>query len=441
MARGDLLVVLLNDVPIAQLQQITRGNGALTYLPAIVEARNGSVLLSVSLPVRGEPYSEESSRPFFAGLLPEGLVRERLCQRFRLDVSDVFGLLWEIGRDCAGAVSLVPPAELDASSTVQDGVEWLTDIQLRQLLDDLPERPLGVQPPAGVRISLAGAQDKLPVVLGNDGRVGLPRGRTPSTHILKPPSVERTRSGRPRYPGLMENEAFCLELAARVGLDVPPARIQEIHGERVLVIERYDRDRSTDGRTMRRHQEDVCQALGLSPLAKYEEDGGPTAPDVVALLRRVSADAARDVLAFLDRLAFNVSIGNLDAHAKNIALLYGPEGIRLSPAYDLVCTAMYPQLTNRLAMGVGGQFQADQVTPRHWTQLLEECGLDTTAAREHIADVGDRIVRALSELRNQASERQSDQQVVDAIALIAEQRAGQVRQLASYRPTARKSRR
>src|SRR5215471_7955136 len=150
MTRGDVLVVLLHDEPIGELRQVTPGNGALTYSPAIAEARRDSILLSVSLPVRGEPYSEDTTRPFFAGLLPEGLVRERLCQRFRLDISDVFGLLWEIGRDCAGAVSLLPPAELDGRDAVQDGVEWLSDAQLRQLLDDLSERPLGVQPPAGV---------------------------------------------------------------------------------------------------------------------------------------------------------------------------------------------------------------------------------------------------------------------------------------------------
>ena len=337
------LEVLLQDEPVAYLRSLTMGNAELDYREDVVLRHEGKYLLSVSLPVRKETYGGMQTRPFLEGLLPEGRLREQLCRRFRLDPSDVFGLLREIGRDCAGAISFVPaeepPAELGGPP-----VDWLTEENVAELIEELPFRPLGADPPHGVRMSLAGAQNKLPVVIAA-GIIGLPRGRTPSTHILKPLSSERTGSGQPAYPGLVENEAFCLRLADVVGLPAAKTSVRSIGGSRILVVERYDRGLHQN-RTSRLHQEDLCQALGIPPAQKYEEQGGPGVKDVLGLLRRVSTDAGRDILSLLERTAFNVAIANLDAHGKNIALLYA-EGIRLAPMYDLICTAVYPRLAGR----------------------------------------------------------------------------------------------
>src|SRR5581483_10986283 len=196
--------------------------------------------------------------------------------------------------------------------------------------------------------------------------------------------------------------AFCMRLAKNVGLDVAETRIQDLAGERVLIVTRYDR-RVTDGLIRRIHQEDVCQALGVPPHRKYEEHGGPGMAAVIDLLRTFSVAAAHDVLEFVDRMAFNFVIGNLDGHGKNTSLLHDDAGIVLSPAYDIVCTLAYPHLDRRLAMGIGGQFQADQVTARHWAQLLSSAGLDTAALRRRLRDLAARILGQFELTRQQAA--------------------------------------
>ncbi len=412
------LTVWFQDERVADLKSDTKGNLELTYREPITARREGEFLLSVSLPVRKDTYPDAQARPFLDGLLPEGRLREQLCQRFRLELSDVFGLLREIGRDCAGAISFIPPEEaIEAGS-----VAWLSEEDAGRLIEELPLRPLGADPPHGVRMSLAGGQSKVPVVLDAGGQLGLPRGRTPSTHILKPPSSERTGSGRPAYPGLVENEAFCLRLAANCGLTAAQVTVRRFADATVLVVERYDRLRLPSGEATRLHQEDTCQALGIEPGRKYEEQGGPGIADVLDLLRSVSADAGRDVLSFLERTAFNLGIANLDAHGKNIALLY-QRGIRLAPMYDLICTAIYPRLSGRLAMSIGGQFQADQVTARHWIALLEQTHLNTVGARRRLAEVGERMMDAVTRTRQEARDDGFNHEALEEVEIVVKERA------------------
>ncbi len=229
---------------------------------------------------------------------------------------------------------------------------------------------------------------------------------------------------------MVENEAFCLDLAQRCGLDAVQASVQ-VHGARTLVVERYDRLRIPDA-VRRIHQEDACQALGVPAAQKYEEDGGPGVAQVVLLLRAVSASAAADSLSFLRRVAFNYLVGNLDAHAKNTSLLYALEGIRLAPLYDVVSAVVYPQLSHRLAMAIGGQFQADQVTSRHWFQLLDECAMNTAAGRRMLAQFAQSVLSLLPLTRVQATERGLDMPVFDTIAAYANARAPALLDLPDY---------
>src|SRR5581483_6137134 len=386
----------------------------LRYEPDLVENAAGQPLLSVRLPVGPEPFDDQVTRPFLEGFLPEGDIRRRLANRYRLADNDVFGLLAEIGRDCAGALSFMPTSGGEATEE-EGSVGWLDEHGLQQLIEDLPVRPLGDDADEGIRLSLAGAQDKALVVMGTDGQLGLPKGSMPSTHILKPQSALRTRSGRPRLPGLVENEAFCMRLAARVGLNVANVRLRDVAGELVLVVTRYDRQKLDDGSIRRLHQEDACQALSILPHRKYEQHGGPGVADVVELLRTFSASAARDLLEFLERLTFNFVIGNLDAHGKNTSLLHTERGIVLAPAYDLVSTMAYPHLDRRLSMAIGGQFQADQVTARHWAQQLASLGLDTVALRRRLHAVAQRIVAVVPETRAEVAAEGADHEILDAI--------------------------
>jgi serine/threonine-protein kinase HipA len=428
MADAPELIVELNRRQIARLAPAQGGGYELSYLPGIVAGYPGAFLLSVSLPVRAEPYPPGPTGVFLDGLLPEGRVRDRLCRRFRVDEEDAVGLLSIIGRDCAGAVSILPASE-QASDQTDDAIEWLSDDELERLIAELPQRPLGIAPDQGIRISLAGAQDKLAVVI-RDSRFGLPRGSVPSTHILKPASTDQTRRGHLLYPGLVENEAFCLCLAAKCGLNAATAEVRSI-GLPVLIVTRYDRQFTTTGLN-RVHQEDVCQALGVPARRKYEDDGGPGIVQTIDLLRRVSAAGAADVLAFLRYVAFAYLTGNLDAHAKNTSILFLPEGIRLAPLYDTLSTIVYPHLSNRLAMRIGGQDQADQLTARHWYAMLDALDLGTAANYRGLADFTRRVIENLPFARADGRQYGFDHPVLDGIQANAQRCAAALLELPDY---------
>jgi serine/threonine-protein kinase HipA len=427
---ADRLIVLLSGEPVGVLTSSGDGRGTIEYLPEVVERSPDLPLLSLSLPVRREPYSAGETNPFLDGLLPEGAVRSALARRWRLAENDVFGLLAIAGRDCAGAVAFVPEEKVTAGEG--ESVRWLDESELEQLLDELPIRPLGDEPEQGIRISLAGAQEKLVVVIGQDGRVGLPRGDTPSTHILKPSPSLRTRGGRPAFPNLVVNEAFCLTLARRCGIEAAAPALRRVGTEEILVVERFDR-RTEGGRVLRLHQEDVCQALGIDPQRKYQADGGPSAADVIRLLRTRSARAAEDVLAFIDRLVLAITIGNADAHAKNCSLLLEHGRVRLAPAYDLICTAVYPGISSTLAMAIGDQYQADQVTPRHWAQLLAECDLDTMALRRRMARLAEALAQETGPVAKDLRDRGANGEILDAIAATIQRRTRPIIALPDWR--------
>jgi serine/threonine-protein kinase HipA len=325
--------------------------------------------LSVSLPLQERAFTPSHSAPFFEGLLPEGSVRKAIAERFRLSEEDGFGLLDALGADCAGAVVLLPEGERpdgegDAS------VRALGEEELIELIDELPRRPLGVEvEPGDVRLSLGGVQDKLVLVRSPSGELGQPLGGAPSTCLLKPDYG--------RFEDLAVNEAFCMRASAGAGLDVAATELVRVGSTPCLYVERFDRVEDDEGRIVRLHQEDMCQALGILPAAKYEANGGPSVAKVVALLRRLgSARAALDVNRFLKAVLLNFMLGNSDAHGKNFALLYDDSGSpRLAPLYDIVSTVVYPELTARMAMSIGGVEQPDEVDLAAWERLADAAGL------------------------------------------------------------------
>jgi len=360
-------------------------------------------------------------------------------RRLQIGDNDDFGLLSAIGVECAGALSFVP---LDRSDDFRAGrlagVDWKTDAEVTRMIADLPAHPLLFDEAGEIRISLAGVQEKTAVVIDGDGRVGLPRGGTPSTHILKPPVLGA--DGRPRYPGIVENEAFCLLLAQAVGLPAARVSIRQIGENNVLVVERYDRELDEQGVAHRVHQEDLCQAMGIPPGRKYEHDGGPGAVDTVRLLRHVSRQPAVDIPDFLDRLALGLLVGNGDAHGKNTALLLEAEGIRLAPIYDVVSTVVYPQMSGNLAMRVSNQYQADQVTPRHWLELLQLCDIDSAAQRQRLADLAVRLLDSMSATKQQLIDMGFDHDVLAGIERNALTRSTAITGLPAYAAQQRRGR-
>lgn len=430
---AERLLVIYGTQVVATLVRKDDSGLELTYSDVTLENAAGRVLLSASLPVRREPYNAAELMPFFEGLLPEELVRRRLAARLQIDTGDVFGFLREIGRDCAGAFSIIPEG-VDPVTAEKEGVAWLSQDDLVVAIQDLAVRPLGVEPGEDIRISLAGAQDKLVVVV-MDGQVGFPRGTTPSTHILKPAS-QLAIEGRRRlaFPALVPNEAFCMKLAALSGLDVPAVDLMTVGGEFVLIVPRYDRQ-SADGRTRRLHQEDFCQALGVPSYRKYEKDGGPGLRDYLDLVRRYSSRVIDDEPQLMDRIAFNYVIGNADAHAKNFALLYPELGVaQLAPAYDLVSTYVYGHLTHDMATSINGMYDSRGILPVHWHKEFGRLGLKERLYASRMKDLADRVRAALPQAMAWLEGKGAQEDLIDSIARLVTERTHILGQI--YHPAA-----
>jgi serine/threonine-protein kinase HipA len=376
------LSIWLHELCVAHLEQ-PRGRMRLTYTPEAVQRYGaGTPLLSLSLPVTPDPYPDGVVRTFFDGLLPEGEVRRAIAADLRVAAHDTYTLIAELGRDCAGAVVVLPSGERPPPTVTTLSASAIEAEELARLIDNLRGAPLGID--TRVRVSLAGVQEKLVLTLMPDGRWGRPRDGAPSTHILKPSLTA--------YPAIVENEAFCLRLAAH--LQIAAARVATIavRGRDVLVVERYDRHVSADGRVERLHQEDICQALGERPETKYEEDGGPSLRRVARLLAPAAGTAALQEL--LRAVTLNVVLGNGDAHAKNYSLLHGPPGtVRLAPLYDLVSTLVYKQ--DRLAMYVDKVQRISRVTATHIVNEGVGWGMPRARAAEIVSDVLDRAPAAV----------------------------------------------
>ncbi len=369
---------------------------AAPWLQQAATTGGAGMALSQSLPLRPEPFDDRATRPFFAGLLPEGEQRRLVAKVLQASHQNDFALLDGIGGECAGAVTLLAPGQspgdwpgLAAADPSAETVRWLDEPALRQLLDDMPQRPM-LAGQEGLRLSLAGAQDKLPVVVQGT-RIGLPLHGTPSTHILKPP-IEG-------IDGSVFNEAFCMTLAGALKLTVAPVQIVPVAGTLVLRVQRYDRVIDAGVTHARRlHQEDFCQALGVPPEHKYQNEGGPDLAQCFALLRRATRPSAPHVLALLDAVIFNALIGNHDAHGKNFSLLYGARGAGLAPLYDLLSTAVYPRLTEKMAMKLGGKYRFSEVMARHWGQFASEAGLSPAQVRKRVLDLARRLPELAREI-------------------------------------------
>ncbi len=387
------LTVWLFGRYVGSLAQID-GRLSFSYAPEWLN-QNRAEMLSQSLPLQLEPFDDRATRPFFAGLLPEGDKRKLVAQALQVSRQNDFALLDGIGGECAGAVTLLDPGQTPELGVTEDDVRWLTSADLIGVLDDIPRRPMlaGEQ---DMRLSLAGAQDKLPVVVRTAHavvQIGLPRFGSPSTHILKP--------AIPGIDGSVFNEGFCLALARALKLDVANAAIHRVEAgqqqREFLLVERYDRQRaqgdaaSTSGISVRLHQEDFCQALGYPPETKYQNEGGPDLTQAFTLLRRATRPSAPSTLRLLDFVIFNALVGNHDAHSKNFSLLYTAKGAVLAPLYDVLCTAVYPRLTDKMAMKIGSKYKFSEVQARHWVQFATDAQLSPAQVRKRILDIAKRL--------------------------------------------------
>ena len=381
------------------------------YAPAWLR-RADAAALSQSLPLRAEPFDDHAARPFFAGLLPEGDMRHLIAQQLQVSRQNDFALLDGIGGECAGAVTFLAPEKVLPAPESASDVQWLTDDEVAALLDELPRRPMLVGQ-NGLRLSLAGTQDKLPVVVDSD-RLGLPRNGMPSSHILKP-QIHAVKDS-------VTNEGFCLALAEAMKLKPARATIRQLQERTFLLVERYDRTVNAKGHLQRMHQEDFCQALGVVPELKYQNEGGPDLAQCFDLIRRVTRPSAPQVLRLLDYVIFNALIGNHDAHAKNFSLLYAGKMPILAPLYDTLSTAVYPNLTPKMAMKLGGKYKFSEVQARHWDQFAQAAGLSVAQTRKRILELARQLPLVALKLASVSDFKFTGHAVVDQIIGLIKQR-------------------
>ena len=339
--------------------------------------------LSRQLPLQSGPFTGRAVRAFFAGLLPEAETRERIASVLGVSAGNDFALLERIGGECAGAVSLWPEGHPQPAFTGTSSQRRLSDAELEMIVGQLPQRPL-LAGEEGIRLSLAGAQVKLPVIVDPaDGSLALPLWSATSSHILKPEPA--------RFPGLAANEAFCMSLARAAGLEAVETQWIMVGSTPCLLARRYDRELEADGTLVRIHQEDFCQAMGVPPERKYQGEGGPLLSDCFDLLRQWSSAPVVDIRSFLDGVIFAALTGNADAHAKNFSFIYRGARRRMAPLYDQVCTLAWPELSASLSMKIGSASLLPEVSPEHFRQLASKSGLAWPMLRERLAELTSKL--------------------------------------------------
>ncbi|MDH3444479.1 MAG: type II toxin-antitoxin system HipA family toxin [Deltaproteobacteria bacterium] len=381
------LIVLLSDREVGSVRQDQRGRLKFTYKDEWREAR-GAYPLSLSMPLAASEHPHDVIEAFIWGLLPENeIVLERWAKKFQVSARSAFALISHVGEDCAGAVQFVRQDRLDAVLKSSPGdIDWLDESDIATRLKTLREDHSAWRRPSDTgQFSLAGAQPKTALLL-QDEKWGVPSGRIPTTHILKPPTAG--------FDGHAENEHFCLTLARAFGMPAASSSVMHFGDEVAFVVERYDR-RIIDRRIVRIHQEDMCQAFGVPPTKKYENEGGPSISRIVDFLRENSGSSSEDVQTFIDAVAYNWLIGGTDAHAKNYSILVGTGGrVRLAPLYDLASILPYDEfdpLKLKLAMKLGGKYRLRDISARSWEKLSEELRMDKKGITGRVCEMARKL--------------------------------------------------
>ncbi|MCH1909979.1 type II toxin-antitoxin system HipA family toxin [Stenotrophomonas sp. Y6] len=399
------LRVWMNGLEVASWQEGARTGARLTYLPTWLESEQPRPL-SLSLPLlpAGESHHGPRVTDYFDNLLPDNsAIRNRIRDRFGIRTSGTFDLLQEIGRDCVGAVQLLPPG------VVPEDIHRIdcTPLSDAQVADRLQAVTSGVLPGRHVddefRISIAGAQEKTAFLRHHD-RWCVPTGSTPSTHIFKLP-MGLVGNMRADMHASVENEWLCMQLLAAFGMPVATTSIGRFGDQRALIVERFDRRLARNGRGwLRLPQEDMCQAFGLPSSRKYESDGGPGIVPIMELLRQ--SEQPQDRATFFKTQLLFWMLAATDGHAKNFSLHIEAAGrFRLTPIYDVIST--YPIFGNgpnhlsphkaALAMAVSGRNRHRQllhIRRRHWNQTARVCGV-ANGAEPWIGDLLERVEPAI----------------------------------------------
>jgi len=363
--------------------------------------------ISMSLPLREDGFRGDRVVAVFENLLPDSEeLRRRVAEKVGAKGVDAYSLLFQIGRDCVGALQFLPDDDDAVYETSGIKGELIDDEGIEQLLKTLARAPLGLGEDKEFRISVAGAQEKT-ALLYHKGKWRKPHGATPTTHILKT-QIGTLQNGID-LSNSVENEYYCLKLMSAFGLPTAAAEIRVFGKTTALVIERFDRKWTDEGRLLRLPQEDFCQALSVPPGLKYQSLGGPGIIEGLNLLKG-SDTPTEDQKSFLKAQVLFWLIGATDGHAKNFSIYLGRGGrFRLTPVYD-VLTAQ-PSLVTRqierkqmkLAMFVGDSrhYRLDEIKGRHFVQTTERAGLPGSLAKDVLEEVAKAADAAITSVETQ----------------------------------------
>jgi serine/threonine-protein kinase HipA len=414
------LVVLLDQTEAGRVSRDARGRLRFLYND---DWRNGADTypLSLSMPLGAKEHGRSVVEAFLWGLLPDNeRVLARWAAKFHVSARNVFALISHVGEDCAGAVQFVTPDRLQLiRSGKEDNVEWLDESQIANRLETLRKDHAAWRLPSDTgQFSLAGAQPKTALLLQND-HWGIPSGRLPTTHILKPPTAQ--------FDGHAENEHICLMLARALGLPAARTKVTRFKDEIAIIVERYDRlPKGND--IVRVHQEDVCQALGIMPTKKYQNEGGPSPFDIIQLLRTYSTDRDEDVDTLIGALGFNWLIAGTDAHAKNFSLLLSGRRVRLAPLYDIASILPYDGFDIHklnFAMKVGGEYKLSQIGLRQWQKFAREVRAEPEELIARLIAMAKQLPDEVSAARVRAREQGLGGAIIERLATKLIERANE----------------
>lgn len=378
----DGLNVWHNQDIVGYLQQNSQGQISFAYDSDWLKK---GFAISCTLPLQAEEFAAQEgiAHRFFANLLPEAGAREQAVRDLKITNTD-FNLLRAIGGECAGALNIL---EAQYVPNQKSSYHLLSDSDLKKILLRKGQ-PFRWEEGELPRLSLAGAQNKCPILIDDEG-YWLPKREAPSNAILKFELSD--------YRHLPAYETFTTLLAKKIGLPVVDIQLRQHEGIFFAQVKRYDRLVSNERKIIRLHQEDLCQALGYGYDKKYQEEGGPSFSECYRLVQSKSAQPLVDLPNLLNWMIFNVLAGNSDAHAKNLSLLYSSKGTRLAPFYDLICTRAIERIDYRLAMAVGTERNPSLVTPRHWSEMAEQCGLAARVVLKQVEEMARKLLVALPE--------------------------------------------
>lgn len=354
------LSVFAGEQLVGDLQENERYQLILSYTPDWL-AKPDAFALSPNLPLTDQTHIGDGVTAFFENLLPEGDVLNFISQAAQISQTNVFGLLERFGGDTAGAFSILPEG---MEPTGEPHYLPVTQESIKAWFERSRGIPLDISGEQA-RMSLSGAQDKMTVFIDAQGNLSIPLGAAPSSHIIKP-SIQH----RQDIPHTAINEVLVMTLAERIGMKVAQARYApELNA---AIIARYDRSIDSKGRLIRLHQNDLCQILAIPSGKKYEAEGGPSLKTCFEAVLSRSSQPALDKKRLIEWVIFNVLVGNMDGHAKNLSLMTQGSRTQLAPFYDLVCTAVYPNLSQKLAFKIGGDNRPKWLMARHWQRFAED---------------------------------------------------------------------